>query len=140
MAVEVATSDARGRMSELRRSWRTIVTRRFSVVVFLLAVECAFFGMTQDSFLTSQNIENILTSVAILWVVSMGLTFVMLIGGFDLSLGAILQLTGIFIGAVLLDMSLPGGVAFVLALVFGAALGGSSTDSSSASSACRSSW
>jgi ribose/xylose/arabinose/galactoside ABC-type transport system permease subunit len=123
MAVEVA-SETRSRASDRLRSWRTIATKRFTVVLLLLAVECVFFGVTQDTFLTGQNVENILTSVAILWVVSMGLTFVMLVGGFDLSLGAILQLTGIFIGAVLLDLSLPGGVAFVLALAFGAALGG----------------
>jgi ribose/xylose/arabinose/galactoside ABC-type transport system permease subunit len=123
MTLEVV-KEARGPESKARPPWRTVLAKRFTVVVLLLAAECVFFGVTQNAFLTGQNIENILTSVAILWVVSMGLTFVMLVGGFDLSLGAILQLTGIFIGAVFLDMALPGGVVFVLALLFGAALGG----------------
>jgi ribose/xylose/arabinose/galactoside ABC-type transport system permease subunit len=123
MAVEMAR-DTRGKASDLFQTWRTVATKRFTIVLLLLVAECAYFSMTQETFLTGQNIENVLTSVAILWVVSMGLTFVMLIGGFDLSLGAMLQLTGIFIGAAFLDLSLPGGVTFVLALAFGAALGG----------------
>ena len=46
--------------------------------------------LTQTDFLTNANIENLLTSVSILWVVSMGMTFVVLTGGIDLSVGSLL--------------------------------------------------
>ena len=103
--------------------WRSALEKRFTAVLVLLIAEIIVFGVTQSGFLTTQNIELILTSSSILWVCALGLTFVMLVGAFDLSIGAILQLVGIFIGAALVDWSLPGGVVVVLALLFGALLG-----------------
>lgn len=103
---------------------RSLGKRRFVAVLVLLLAECAFFAITQDYFLTKDNLLAMLTSNSILWVTAMGLTFVLLVGGFDLSIAANLQLTGIFIGTAFLDLALPGAVVFVLALLFGAALGG----------------
>jgi ribose transport system permease protein len=111
--------------ARLSRFWRSVVSKRFTAVLLMLIVECVLFAVVDGgTFLARQNIEDVLTSVTILWVVAIGLTFVMLVGGFDLSLGAILQLTGILVGAALLDLSLPGVVVFALALAFGAVMGG----------------
>jgi len=123
MTVDVATTTQR-RSGTSTRGWRALAAKRFTAVLVLLAAESVFFAFDNSTFLTRSNIENILTSSAILWVLAVGLTFVMLIGGFDLSLGAILQLTGILVGAAFLDLSLPGGAVFIVALVFGAVLGG----------------
>lgn len=103
---------------------RGLAKRRFVAVLVLLLAECIFFALTQDYFLTKDNLLAMLTGNSILWMVAMGLTFVLLVGGFDLSVAANLQLTGIFIGAAFLDLALPGAVVFLLAILFGAALGG----------------
>jgi ribose/xylose/arabinose/galactoside ABC-type transport system permease subunit len=82
------------------------------------------FSVTQERFFTSGNIEAMLTSAAILWVVSIGLTFVMLAGGFDLSIGSMLALSSIALGAFINDFGITPALAILLTLVFGAVVGG----------------
>lgn len=106
------------------RFGRAAARQRFSVVLVLLLVLFAVFALSQDRFFTSGNIEALLTSAAILWVVSIGLTFVMLAGGFDLSIGSTLALSSIALGASINDFGLTPVLAIVLTLLFGAALGG----------------
>src|SRR5262249_30625070 len=60
---------------------------RYAVVLVLLIAIFIFFSVSQENFLTKANIENLLASVAILLVVSIGMTFVVLTGGIDLSGG-----------------------------------------------------
>ena len=97
------------------------------------------FSLTQERFFTSANIKALLTSAAILWVVSIGLTFVMLAGGFDLSIGSMLALSSIALGAFVNDFGLPAGVAVVLRSPSARRSAAASTACSSASSASRSS-
>ena len=67
---------------------------RYAVVLALLIGLFIFFSATQDNFFTQPNVENLLTSVSILWVVSIGMTFVVLTAGIDLSVGSLLALSG----------------------------------------------
>jgi ribose transport system permease protein len=108
----------------LRRLRTTAGGQRFLAVLVLLVVLFVFFSATQERFFTSGNIKALLTSAAILWVVAIGLTFVMIAGGFDLSLGSMVALSGIALGAFINDLSMPVGVAIVATLLFGLVLGG----------------
>ena len=81
---------------------------RYAVVLVLLIAIFVFFSLTQDDFLTQANIENLLTSGSILWVVSIGMTFVVLTGGIDLSVGSLLALSGIILSELFNDVGLPG--------------------------------
>lgn len=114
---------AAGRGAGMRIA-RAAARQRFFVVLALLVVLFAVFALSQDRFFTQGNIEALLTSAAILWVVSIGLTFVMLAGGFDLSIGSTLALSSIALGAFINDFGLTPAVAIALTLAFGAALGG----------------
>lgn len=96
---------------------------RYGAVLLLLVVLFIVLSITQPRFFTKANIENLLTGVSILWVVSLGMTFVVLTGGIDLSVGATLALTGIFISKMM-NLGLPGGVVVLLAIVFGTLVGG----------------
>ena len=64
--------------------------------------------MTQPDFLSQANIENLLTSSSILFVVSIGMTFVVLTGGIDLSVGSLLALSGIVLSTLFNDWALAG--------------------------------
>jgi ribose transport system permease protein len=110
--------------SVARRAWTAASAQRFLAVLVLLVALFVLFSLTQERFFTSGNIDALLTSAAILWVVAIGLTFVMIAGGFDLSLGSMLALAGIALGSFVNDLSLPVGVAIVLTLALGLALGG----------------
>ena len=113
------------------RSWTTAVTfgraavsQRYFAVLVLLVLLIVGFTLTQERFLTSGNIKALLTSAAILWVVSIGLTFVMLAGGFDLSIGSMVALSSIALGAFVNDLGVSPALAIVLTLAFGAVIGG----------------
>jgi ribose transport system permease protein len=82
----------------------------------------AFFAATQSKFATSDNFLNILETNAVLLVVSVGLTFTLLVGGFDLSIGGVLVLSSVVLAKLIL-WGVPSGVA-ILIVVAGATLFG----------------
>lgn len=101
-----------------------LIRQRFFVVLVVLVIMIVFFAITQEQFLTGGNISAILTSSSILWIAAMGLTFVMLSGGFDLSIGSMLALTGVALGWFLNDAGLPVAIAIVATVALGVLLGG----------------
>lgn len=81
----------------------------------VLAALAVYLTITEDRFFTRFNILNILDGSAVLLVVAVGLTFVMLTGGFDLSLGGTLALSEIvFFELVRGDVPLLGAVVLVV--------------------------
>lgn len=119
--LQASTTDWR---AWLRRVSERVVRQRAFAVSVLLVGLFVFFSATQSSFFTSGNIESLLTSASILWVVSIGLTFVMLTGGIDLSLGSMLALTGIALGWFYTQAGFPSWLAVLATLAFGLLLGG----------------
>ena len=103
-----------------RRLWTA--TERFRPVLVILVVLFLFFALTQDGFLTGKNLRLLLTGSSILWVLSLGMTFVLISGGVDLSAGAVMAFCGIAL-AKLLGAGVPTGVAIVVVLLIGAAVG-----------------
>jgi ribose transport system permease protein len=108
----------------LRTLWARLRNSRFAAVLVLLVVIWVYFSLSQDRFLTSANIQAMLAGASILWFVALGLTFVMLAGAYDLSLGSQLALSGMAFGAFYLSLGLPLLVALGLTVAFGAVVGG----------------
>lgn len=104
------------------RAW-TEGVHRFGAILVLVVGLFIFFSATQDRFLTGANVENLLTGVSILWVVSLGMTFVVLTAGIDLSVGSMLALTGLVL-AKLLNAGVPSYVGIVLCVAIGGLIGG----------------
>lgn len=92
------------------------------VLVVLLALS-VFFTITQPRFATAENLLTILETNASLIVVSVGLTFVMLVGGFDLSVGGMLVLTGVLLGKLTTGAGLPEPLTIPMIIVAAAAFG-----------------
>ncbi|MEA2779787.1 MAG: ribose transport system permease protein [Rhodospirillaceae bacterium] len=82
-----------------------------------------FIAMTFLSpyFLTPNNLWNLLDQSVVAGIVAIGMTFVILTGGIDLSVGSIAGVTGIVLGLAAQKYSLP--VAALLALATGAGIG-----------------
>jgi len=97
-------------------------TRSFRPVLILLVALCIFLSVWQDGFFTTVNIQNIATSVAVLWLIALGATFVQLSGGIDLSSGAVAAIAGICLTR-LLATGLPDALVVVIVVLFGVALG-----------------
>lgn len=102
------------------KAWRR--TRLFRPVLVLDIVLLLFFGLTQPSFATGLNIENMLAGVSTIWIVAMGMTFVLVSGGFDLSVGAISTVAGVLMAKVI-GLGVPGGLAVLIAILAGALIG-----------------
>lgn len=78
------------------------------------------FTLVNKNFLNETNIRNILTDIGPLLVVGCGVTFVLLIGSIDLSIGSICSC-----GAVIMALTLPviGNWAYVASLLYGVLAG-----------------
>lgn len=63
------------------------------ICVFLLL--CLVLFLATPNFLTSRNIVNVLRQISINGMLSLGMTFVILTGGIDLSVGSILAFSGV---------------------------------------------
>src|SRR3954470_16412418 len=74
-------------------------------------------------FLTKDNLLNVIDQVTVLGVLALGMTAVIIIGGIDLSVGAVLALAMMVLGWLSHDGGLPVGLAVLGALVVGAATG-----------------
>ena len=57
-----------------------------------LAVLCVVTAVATDHFLSPLNLSNILVQSSIMTVVALGMTFVIIGGGFDLSVGSTVAL------------------------------------------------
>jgi len=108
------------RPSVARSLWNG--TRTFRPVLILLIVLVAVLSLTEPAFFTVMNLQNVATSVSVLWLVALGATFVQLSGGIDLSSGAVAALAGICL-AKLLGTGMPGWLVIVAVVAFGAAVG-----------------
>jgi ribose transport system permease protein len=111
----------RGLLDHASGMWSA--ANRYAVVLTLLIGLFIFFSVSQDNFFTQQNVENLLTSVSILWVVSIGMTFVVLTAGIDLSVGSLLALTGIILSKLFNDVGLPAPLAVLAAIGIAALIG-----------------
>jgi ribose transport system permease protein len=84
---------------------------------------CLFLGVATDKFLSLHNALNILDQITVLGIMAVGMTFVILIGGIDLSVGSVLALSMMVMGWVANIAGLPMPVAMLVALVASAVSG-----------------
>lgn len=91
-----------------------------------LIVLCIFLSIATDSFLSFRNFVNILDQITVLGIMAVGMTFVILIGGIDLSVGSVLALAMMVLGYLAVTMGLPMPVAIAGALIVSAICGAAS--------------
>jgi ribose transport system permease protein len=87
-------------------------------LALLLAVVLTFLS---PHFLTSNNLLNVLDQSVVVGIVAIGMTFVILIGGIDLSVGSVAGCTGVLLGRGL--EHLPISFAIILAILAGCGVG-----------------
>lgn len=83
----------------------------------------AVFSIAAPHFTDEANITNILTQISINLILATGMTFVILIGGIDLSVGSVLALSAMVAGVVLKNENLPVAAAIGAAVVTSIAVG-----------------
>ncbi|MGH3260946.1 MAG: ABC transporter permease subunit, partial [Trebonia sp.] len=98
-------------------------TRTYAGALTVLIAMCIYLTATQPFFLTKGNIFNVLAGNSDLMLISIGLTFVVLSAGFDLSVGAVAAAAGLVIFEVL-QIGLPPWIAVLAGIALGAVFGG----------------
>jgi len=90
--------------------------------ILALIILMVFVSILNPAFLQSNNLLNLMRQLIINGFIALGMTFVILTGGIDLSVGSTLALTSaIFAG--LLQNGMNTGLAILIALVLGLVLG-----------------
>lgn len=69
--------------------------------VLILLVICVFATILSPSFLSVTNLFNVFKQITVAGIVGCGMTFVILTGCIDLSVGSILGLSGVLASGVL---------------------------------------
>lgn len=82
-----------------------------------LILLCVFLSLTTDTFLSVRNALNILDQITVIGIMAVGMSFVILIGGIDLSVGSVLALAMMVMGYLTNMAGLPMPVSILLALV-----------------------
>jgi ribose transport system permease protein len=98
-----------------------IAARQFGTVIGLVVL-CVVLWILTPHFLTVSNLLNIAEQTSINAIVAVGMTFVILSGGIDLSVGSIVAFSGVVLGTVL-QSAQPIPVALLLGLLVGLACG-----------------
>jgi ribose transport system permease protein len=81
------------------------------IPLLTLVALCIATSLITDRFLSPVNLMNLLVQGSIMAVIAMGMTFVIVGGGFDLSVGSIAALSGCLAAGVMLKANIPLGVA-----------------------------
>ncbi len=102
---------------------RSFISPKVVGIVCLLAVVCLYTALASDNFLKVGNLENIVHRTALFGILSIGVAFVIITGGIDLSIGSVVCLVGVLLPWLLVEhgWSVPLAVGFVLLL--GVAIG-----------------
>ncbi|MGI9860927.1 ABC transporter permease [Moorella naiadis] len=97
------------------------LAERLGLLVALLLL-IIIFTYVSPNFLTWDNFSNMFLSFALIGIVAAGMTVVIISGGFDLSVGSNMALTGVIVGSIM-HGGLPQWLAIVAGLVVGVAVG-----------------
>jgi D-xylose transport system permease protein len=99
-------------ITDLRHS-RTL--RTAAVLVVLWCVLAVHPG-TREAFLTPENLSNVTAQISEIVIIGVGMTFVVLTGGIDLSVGAGMALFGVVAATLQIDHHQPAVVAIAAAI------------------------
>ena len=86
------------------------------VLLLVLAVECAVFGVTGHNFLTSGNALEVTRLAVEVGLLALAVTPIIITGGIDLSVGSMMGLAAVLLGALWRDAGVPMPLAIAITL------------------------
>jgi len=117
-------------MNRQKEAGRSIYRSRFfpkqSIIVspFIgLILLIALISFLSPHFLTIRNMLNVLRQISIIAIVSVGMSYVIITGGIDLSVGSVAALSGVITGVFLKNIGWNLAAAIVFGILAGAACG-----------------
>ncbi len=94
-----------------------------NVPIIIFIVFFVITGLLEPKFFSMQNVENIFKSSSHIGVLAIGMTFVLLTGGIDLSVGSTMYLSAGLVGVLTVERGFPIWLAIVLAFACSLVIG-----------------
>ncbi len=88
-----------------------------------LIILCVILSILSDNFLTIPNLINVLMQNTIICIIAMGMTFVILMGGIDLSVGSNVAVAGLILAVLMKDMDFPIPLAILITILISGIIG-----------------
>lgn len=113
-------------MQKHEKTWESpgiSATLKKYVILFVLVFLVILFSALTPYFFTVQNLTNVFVQQSYVIIAAVGLSFVMISGGMDLSIGWQMSLVGVTTGVLMKNVGLPVWLSLVLCAVLGIALG-----------------
>ncbi|MEN6423725.1 MAG: ABC transporter permease [Phycisphaerales bacterium] len=101
---------------------RRVLADYLGMAIALVAL-IVVFGLSADNFLTKATFRTLANQIADITIAAVGMTFVLIIAGIDLSVGSVMALAGAVLGIAVVQWGLPLTLGVVLCLLAGLACG-----------------
>ena len=82
-----------------------------------------YFGVQQTSFLMPDSMANVVKQASFIGIAAIGMTFVLLTAGIDLSVGSVMYVAPLIAGLLMQALDLPPSIGLFIAIVVGGVLG-----------------
>lgn len=91
-----------------------------TVLILMIIV----FSLSAPQFFTISNLRNIFTQITINTIIATGMTFVIITGGIDLSVGSVMALSAVILGKFITQVEVNVGLYIILGIVAGLLVSG----------------
>lgn len=91
--------------------------------IALLALIIFYFSTVSDAFLTYGNFSDIMRSISIVTLLALGVTFTLVVDGFDLSVGSTMSLSTVVTASLMVWYDMPLWLVLLLPLLIGVLAG-----------------
>ncbi len=92
-------------------------------ILCVLVLLCVIVTFATDKFLTTNNIVSVLRQISINTYIALGMTFIIILGHIDLSVGAIVAMSGTLTVGFIVNQGIPMGLAILFGILFGVIAG-----------------
>ena len=122
MAPDVKNPTVKSRSAIGQTQWFRSLAQ-YSVLLLVLLAMIGVFGVSAENFLQRSTLTTIANQVPALTLVAVGMTFVLLVGRIDLSVGSMLAFASATLGVLMVDYEWPLWGAVSVGLAAGGACG-----------------
>lgn len=88
-----------------------------------LIILIAFFAVASPHFLSWSNAQGIFLATSVVGILAMGVTFVIITGGIDLSVGTVMTFAAVMTGVFVTNLGIPWPIAVLLGILSGTLMG-----------------
>ncbi|QDT28487.1 ABC transporter permease [Gimesia panareensis] len=92
-------------------------------ILILLIVVCLITAVSNKSFISAYNLQNVIRLTSLFGIISIGVAFVIISGGIDLSIGSVICLVGSLLPYLLVEHGFPVPVALISVMTLAVLIG-----------------